>query len=258
MAISKQRQSNIQILNVMTYNMSALSAWHAHREEMPEGTPVVVSTVEPYPTKVLGREDQVLLAVNNISFQEVKDTQGAVNGWEKMPGGLMCGWRGISFRAMFSLNDGDKLAIKNIIDASRLMGNRKLQIPFTLGETDDNGTLVPPTEVDGIPPATVTLSLPYGSGNGMVLRFAYRDYEEDFGSYPSVIVEIALSAGKVRGTDPSQPYTPMMKWDYSVILNSPNGRTPSDSISRHRYDATKTLVRSALSALGVAPVAVGR
>ena len=238
--------------------MSALSAWHAHHEEHHDGYPVVINQVDSYPTKLLGRKDQVLLAVNNISFQEVKDTQGAISGWEKGPGGLMEGWKGISFRAMFSLNDGDKLAIKSIIGMSRLDRDRTLEIPFVLGDIDDNGNLVSPVEIDGRRPATVTLSLPYGSGRGMILRFAYRDYGEDFGDYPSSIVEIILSAGKFQATDAPQSYTPTMRWDYSVILNSPNGRTPSDSTSRRRYDEMKVLVRSALAALGVAPVAVGR
>lgn len=258
MALSKQRQNSIQVLTIVTYNMSALSAWHAHVEELPKGTPVVINEMESYPTKLLGREDQVLLAVNNISFQEVKDTQGPVNGWEKFHGGLMEGWKGISFRAMFSLNDGDALAIKSMLDSSRLVNNRDMEIPFVLGETDDEGTLVPPSEIDGIRPASITMSMPYGTGSGMVLRFAYRDYEEDFGDYPSIVIDIALSAGRKRLGGGAKSYTPMMKWDYSVILNSPNGRTPSDSISRRRYDATKTLLRSALAALGVAPVAVGR
>lgn len=258
MAISKQRQNSIQILTSMTYNMSALSAWHAHREELPEGTPVVIERVDSYPTKLLGRSDQLLLAVNNISFQEVKDTQGPISGWEKAPGGLMAGWKGVSFRAMFSLNDGDRLAVKNILDAARLVNNRGLKIPFVLGETGDDGSLMPPSDDDGCRPPSITLSMPYGSGNGMVLRLAYRDYEEDFGEHPSVVVDISLTADNRSHGHGAKPYTPMMKWDYSVILNSPNGRTPSDSVSRRRYDATKLLARSALTALGVAPVAVGR
>lgn len=258
MAISKQKQNNIQILNTMVYNMSALSEWQAHREGTRDNHPVVIAPMSPYQTKTLGKSDQLLLAVNNISFQEVKDTQGPVNGWEKASGAIMDGWRGISFRAAFSLNDGDKLALQSIMDSSRLTTEHDLEIPFVIGDTDEGGNIVPPVVgPDEEEPPTVTLTMPYGSGSGFVLRFAYRDYEADFGDYPSVIFEIALSVIRQR-TVGSPSYTPMMRWDYSVILNSPNGRTPSDSVSRRRYDATKHLVRSALSALGVTPVAVGR
>lgn len=257
MTASKQRQSNIQILNTMVYNMSALSEWHANADGDGGSRPVVLAPVEQYQTRLLTREDQLLLAVNNISFQEVKDTQSQVTSWERGAGAVMEGWRGISFRAMFSLNDGDKSAMRSILETSRLVSNYSLEIPFVLGDVDENGDVTPPADLDDGKLDTLTLSMPHGSGTNMTLRFAYRDMAPDFGSYPSVVIEVSVYAPGAP-SDGSRPYTPTMRWDYSVILNSPNGRTPSDSASRCRYDAAKLLVRSALSALGVTPVAVGR
>lgn len=255
MTSSKQKQTSIQILNTMVYNMSALSEWQANKGGTPDPEPVVLACMDPYQTRILSRDDQLLLAVNNISFQEVKDTQGPVNGWERSEGGLMEGWKGVSFRAMFSLNGGDRLAMRNVIESSRLAEDKRLVIPFVMGDTDEAGNVVAPPE--GTQPDTLTLTMPYGSGDGLVLRFAYRDHDEDFGDFPCVVIDVALSVERQTPLG-SGSYTPAMRWDYSVILNSPNGRTPSDSLSRRRYDATKSLVRSALSALGVAPVAVGR
>lgn len=240
-----------KIMGDVVYNQSALSAWHHRHAEGEEDALATLVPIAAYSSKLLGREDQLLLAVNNISFQEIKDSQAPVSGWEKEPGQVMHGWRGTSFRAMFSLNDGDPDALRRILEASRLVVDRDKSLEFQLGERNESGDLRIPEPVDGSPVPHMSMSMPRGTSKGMTLRFAYYDEDAAFGDYPCVIADVMLDAATRRNA--AAGYTPAMVWRYGVILNSPNGRIPSDSMSRQRYDATKMLMRSLLSALGVTP-----
>ena len=252
MSVSGKGKIDIaRILGDVVYNQSSLSAWNHRHAEGDEDARATLVPIAMYSSKLLGREDQLLLAVNNISFQEIKDSQAPVSGWEKEPGQLMHGWRGTSFRAMFSLNDGDAKALRKILESTGLASDREKRLCFQLGERDEQGDLRIPEPVDGAPAPYMAMDMPRGTGTGMTLRFAYYDGDAAFGEYPCVIAEVMLDAN--RSGHAVAGYTPAMVWRYGVILNSPNGRIPSDSISRQRYDATKMLMRSLLSALGVTP-----
>lgn len=252
MASTKSKADMARLRSDIAYNASALSGWqHAHDAGGPAGdAPVVLAPMQPWPARSMGREDQLLLAVCNISFQEVKETQAPHPRWERGKGELLDGWKGASYRATFSLNDGDPGALKAIMTSSRLISDPARRIPFVLGERDGgDGDLVAPPDPGRAP--SLVLTMPRGDGGGVTLRFAYHEDSDGYAGAPSAVIEVVLEAHRAMGADGRRARR--MTWDYCVTLNSASGRTPNESVDRQRYDAARAIMRPALAAMGVVP-----